>query len=103
LKENIVSTSGTKPIDVIPMYEMRPLFDQTKKEKLSEKVSNLRNFWGSCVNLLNDINSLQILQNMLEKIHPVEEGVKTMNSEMSYFHPPFPFTIHHIYPYSTTP
>jgi hypothetical protein len=63
LKENIVSTSGTKPVDEIPVYDMPPLFDQTSKENPSEKVSNLRNFLGSCVKLLNDRNSLQILQN----------------------------------------
>jgi hypothetical protein len=34
---------------------------------------------GSCVKLLNDQNSLQILQNMLEKCNPREEGVKIVN------------------------
>jgi hypothetical protein len=36
LKENIVSTSGTKPVDEVPVYDMPPLFDQTSKEKPSE-------------------------------------------------------------------
>jgi hypothetical protein len=58
---------------------MPPIFDQTNKEKPLEKVSNLRNFLGSCVKLLNDINSLQILQNILEKFHLGEEGVNPVN------------------------
>jgi hypothetical protein len=32
LKENIVSTSGTKPVDEIPVYDMPSLFDQTNQE-----------------------------------------------------------------------
>jgi hypothetical protein len=36
LKENIASTSGTKPVDDIPVYDMPPLFDQTNREKPSE-------------------------------------------------------------------
>jgi hypothetical protein len=35
LKENIASTSGTKPIDDILVYDMPPLFDQTNKEQPS--------------------------------------------------------------------
>jgi hypothetical protein len=42
LKENIASTSGTKPVDDIPVYDMRHLFHQTNKENPIEKVSNLR-------------------------------------------------------------
>jgi hypothetical protein len=79
LKENIVSTSGTKPVDEVPVYDMPPLFDQTNKEKPLEKVSNLRNFLGSCVKLLNDKNYLQVLQSLLEKCNSGEEGVKTVN------------------------
>jgi hypothetical protein len=60
-KENVLSTSGTMPIDEIPVYEMPPLFDQTSKDQPSEKVSNSRNFLGSCVKLLNDRNYLQVL------------------------------------------
>jgi hypothetical protein len=66
-------------VDEIPVYDMPPLFDQTNKEHPSEKVSNLRNFLGYCVKLMNDRNSLQILQNILENCQPREEGVKTMN------------------------
>jgi hypothetical protein len=58
---------------------MPPLFDHTSKEHHSKQVSNLRNILGSCVKLLNDRNSLQILQNLLEKCHPGEEGVKIVN------------------------
>jgi hypothetical protein len=79
LKEKNVSTLGTNPIDEIPVYDMPPFFYQTNKEQPSEQLSNLRNFLGSCVKLLNDINSLQIFQNQLEKCHPKEEGVNTMN------------------------
>jgi hypothetical protein len=46
LKENIVSTSGTKPEDEIPVYDMPSLFDQTNQEKSLDQVSNLRNFLG---------------------------------------------------------
>jgi hypothetical protein len=59
LNENIVSTSGTNAVDEIQVYDMPPLFDQTKKEKPSEKVSNLRKILGSCVKLLNDENSVR--------------------------------------------
>jgi hypothetical protein len=34
---------------------------------------------GSCVKLLNDRNYLQILQNLLEKCNPGEEGIKIVN------------------------
>jgi hypothetical protein len=73
LKENIASTSGTKLIDEIPMYNMSPLFNQTNIEKPLEQVSNLRNFLGSCVKLLNDKNSLQILWCLLEKCNSGQE------------------------------
>jgi hypothetical protein len=79
LKENIVSTSGMKPVDEIPVYDMPSLFDQTNQEQSSEQVSNLRNFLGACVKLLSDKNSLQVLQNLLEKCNPGEEGVKRVN------------------------
>jgi hypothetical protein len=58
---------------------MPSLFDQTNQEKSSKQVSNLRNFLGSCVKLLNDKNSLQVLQNLLEKCNSGEEGVKRVN------------------------
>jgi hypothetical protein len=61
------------------VYDIPPLFDQTRKEKPSEKVSNLRNIFGSCVKLLNDKNSLQVLQSLLEKCNYGEEGVKIVN------------------------
>jgi hypothetical protein len=34
---------------------------------------------GDCVKLLSDKNSLQVLQNLLEKCNPGEEGVKRVN------------------------
>jgi len=46
LKENIASTSWTKPKYEIPVYDMPSLFDQTNQEKSLEQVSNLRNFLG---------------------------------------------------------
>jgi hypothetical protein len=79
LKENIMSTSGKKPEDEIPVYGMPSLFDQTNQEQSLEQVSNLRIFLGSCVKLLNDKNSLQVLQNLLEKCNSGEEGVKRVN------------------------
>jgi len=74
-----VSTSETHLVDEIPMYDMPPLFDQTNIEQHSKKVSNLKNFLGSCVKLLNDKNSLQVLQDLLEKCNFGEEGVKRVN------------------------
>lgn len=54
-------------------------FDQTNQEHTSDQVSNLRNFLGSCVKLLNDKNSLKVLHNLLEKCNYGEEGVKRVN------------------------
>ena len=79
LKEKIASTSGTKPVDEIPFNDMPSLFDQTNQEQSSEQVSNLRNFLGACVKLLSDKNSLQVLENLLEKCNPGEEGIKRVN------------------------
>jgi hypothetical protein len=73
LKENIASTSGTNPGDDVPVYDMPHLFDQTNRDQPSEQVSNLRNFLGSCVKLLNDKTSLQVLQSLLEKCNSGEE------------------------------
>jgi hypothetical protein len=67
LKENIASTSGEKPVDYVTVYDMPPLFYQTSKEQPSKPVSNPRKFLGSCVELLNDKNYLQVLQIILEK------------------------------------
>jgi hypothetical protein len=77
--KNIVSTSGTKSVDEIPVYDMPPLFDQTSKEQPSEEVSNLINFLGSCVKLLNDKKYLQVLESLLEKCNLGEEGENTVN------------------------
>ena len=74
-----MSTSRMNLVDEIPLYDMPSLFDKTSKEKSSEQVSNLRNFLGACVKLLDDKNSLQVLQNLLEKCNLVEEGVKRVN------------------------
>jgi hypothetical protein len=61
---------------------MPPLFDQTSREKPLEKESNLRNIFWSCVKLLNEKNSLQVLQRLLEKWNSREEmklGQKIVN------------------------
>jgi hypothetical protein len=55
-----VSTSGTKPEDEIPVYEMSSFFYQTNQEKYSNQVSNLRKILESCVKFLNDKNSLWV-------------------------------------------
>jgi hypothetical protein len=52
-----VSTSGTKRGDDVVVYDMPHMFEQTNIDHPSEQVSNLRNFLGSCVKLLNDTNS----------------------------------------------
>jgi hypothetical protein len=69
LKENIASTSGTNPGDDIPVYDMPLLFYQNNKENPSEELSNLKNVLVSCVKLLNDKTSLQVLQSLLEKFN----------------------------------
>ena len=74
-----MSTLGTKPIDEIQICDMPSLFDQTNQDQSSEKVSNLRNFLGACVKLLSDKHSLQVLQDLLEKCNPRDEGVKMVN------------------------
>jgi hypothetical protein len=61
------------------VYDMPSLFDQINKEKPLEQVSNLRNFLGSCVKLINDKKSLQVLKKLLEKYNSGEEGVKRVN------------------------
>jgi hypothetical protein len=60
-KENIVSTSTMQKNHDRPMYEMPPSMDHTSKGKTSEKVSNLKIFLQSCVNLLNDPSSIKVL------------------------------------------
>jgi hypothetical protein len=79
LKENIASTSRMKPFDEIPVYEIPSLFDQTNQEQSLEQSSNLRIFLGGCVKLFSDKNSLQVLQNLLEKCNPEEEGFQRVN------------------------
>jgi len=67
-----VLTLGKNPLDEVLVYEMPPLFDHTKKEPPSNQLSNLRNFLGSCVKLLNDKNYLQVLQSLSEKCNSRE-------------------------------
>jgi hypothetical protein len=50
-------------------------FDHTNIDQSSEKVSNLRNFMVSFLNLLNDQTSLQVLQSLIEKCS-LEEEIK---------------------------
>jgi hypothetical protein len=61
------------------MCDMPSLFDQTNQEQSSYQVIILRNFLGSCAKLLNDKNSLQVVQTLLEKCNSREEGVKRVN------------------------
>ena len=74
-----MSTSGMKPVDEVLFKDTPSLFYHTNQEQYSEQLSNLRNFFGSCVKLLSDKNSLQVLQNLLEKCNSGEEGVKRVN------------------------
>jgi hypothetical protein len=73
LKDNISSTSCTKLGYDVPVYDMPHLFDQTSRYQSSEQVINLRNGLGSCLNILNDKTSLQVLQSLLEKLNSREE------------------------------
>jgi hypothetical protein len=66
-KKNIASTSGTNPGYDVAVYDMPHMFDQTNKDMSSEQAVNLRNVLVSCVKLLSDRNSLQVLQSLLKK------------------------------------
>jgi hypothetical protein len=54
--------------------------DHTSKGKPLEKVSNLKNFFHSCVNLLNDPSSIKVLQNLLEICNIEVEGKLEQNT-----------------------
>jgi hypothetical protein len=73
LNKNIVTTSSTKPRYDVPVYDMPHMFDQANSNETSKKVSNMRKILGSCVKLLNDRNSLQVFQSLLEKCNYGEE------------------------------
>jgi hypothetical protein len=77
-----VSTSGTKRGDDVVVYDMPHMFEQTSRDHPSKQVSNLRNFLGSCVKLLNDKNSLEVLQSLLEKCSSREE-MKLQNKRVN--------------------
>jgi hypothetical protein len=66
LKENITSTSRKNLGYYVPVYDMPHLFDQTSKDQTSKQTSNIRNFLGSCLKLLNDNTYLQVLQSFLK-------------------------------------
>jgi len=48
-------------------------FYHTRRDQSSKKVSNLMNILVSCLNLLNDQASLQVLQSLIEKCNSKEE------------------------------
>jgi hypothetical protein len=85
LQEHIAYTLGTNPRDDVPVYDMPHLFDQTRRDQYSEQLSNLRIFLVSCLKLLNDKTSLQVLQSLLEKCHSGEE-VKLENKKVNQVH-----------------
>jgi hypothetical protein len=60
-------------------------FDHTNRDQSSEKVSNLRNFMVSCLKLLNDQTSLQVLQSLIEKCSP-EEEIKLEKKIVNHVH-----------------
>jgi hypothetical protein len=49
-----------------PEYEMPPLLDHTNEMQPTGQVSTIKGFFQSCVKVLNDPSSVNILQNILE-------------------------------------
>jgi hypothetical protein len=73
LQENIASTSNAQPGYNGRIYDMPHPFDHTNRHHSSEKVSNIKNFLVSCLKLLKDQTSLQVLQRLIEKCNSGEE------------------------------
>jgi hypothetical protein len=53
---------------------MPPSMDHTSKGQPLEQVSSIKVFFQSCVKLLNDPSSVEVLQNMLERCNTEVEG-----------------------------
>jgi hypothetical protein len=63
-------------------YEMSPSLDHTNRIQPKEQVSTIKDFFQSCIKMLSDPSSVQILQNNLEKCSGMTEQkleLKTVN------------------------
>jgi hypothetical protein len=61
---------------------MPPLLDHANEMKSMGQVSTIKGFLQSCVKVLNDLSSVKILQNILERCSVETEGKleqKTIN------------------------
>jgi hypothetical protein len=67
------------------VYDMHHPYDHTTNSQPSKKVSNLRKFLVSFLNLFNDQTSIQVLQSLLEKCNPKEE-IKIEQKTINYVH-----------------
>jgi hypothetical protein len=85
LQENIASTSNAQLGYDGPIYGMPHPFNHTNKNKPLEQVSNLREFMVSCLNLLNDQTSTQVLQILLSKCN-LEEEIKLEKKTINHVH-----------------
>jgi hypothetical protein len=75
LQENIASTSNTQPRYDGLVYDMPHPYDHTNRGHPLEKVSNIRKNLVSCLKLLHDQTSIQVLQSLIEKCN-LEEEIK---------------------------
>jgi hypothetical protein len=80
-----VSTSAAQKNQNSPMYEIPSSVDHTTKAKSLEKVSNIKKIMQSCVKLLNDPSSVNILQNMIEICNIEVEG-KLKKKAVNHLH-----------------
>jgi hypothetical protein len=60
----LYSKSNSKEV---PEYKMPPSLDHTKETYPLGQVSTIKGFFQSCVQLLNDLSSIKVLQSMLER------------------------------------
>jgi hypothetical protein len=69
--EWIASTSTTPPLyDRPPVYDMPLVYDHSERQV--DKVSTLNSFLKSCLELMKDESSLNMLCGMIDPLHPRE-------------------------------
>jgi hypothetical protein len=82
LKPDIESTSTAQHTEDVPTYEIPSSLDHTNEAQHLGQVSTIKDFLQSCVKLLNDQSSVEVLHNMLERCNTNVEGnleKKTVN------------------------
>jgi hypothetical protein len=62
-----VWTSTAQPVHEAPKYEMSPSLDHTNGMLPKGQVSTIKDFFQSCIQILSDPSSVNILQNIIEK------------------------------------